>query len=187
MIPGRGLGGRTDVCGGAGDFPAAIPAGGRAVVPHVPLGRDLQIWFTDGRDFRSANSLPDGPAKTIWGEEQKRWFKETVAASGARWKVLVSPTPLVGPDRPKKNDNHANEGFQHEGDELRSWLKAHVPENFFVICGDRHWQYHSVHPATGVQEFSAGPASDEHAGGTPGENRAMHRFHRVKGASCRSR
>ncbi len=144
-------------------------------------GRDLQIWFTDGRDFRSKNKLPDGPEKTIWGAEQKAWFKRTVAESDATWKVLVSPTPLVGPDRPTKNDNHSNAGFAHEGNEIREWIKEHVPDNFFVVCGDRHWQYHSVHPTSGVQEFSVGAASDSHAGGTPGENKAYHRFHRVKG------
>ncbi len=144
-------------------------------------GRDLQIWFTDGRDFRSPNKMPDGPDKTIWGAEQKAWFKRTVLESNATWKVLVSPTPLVGPDRANKNDNHSNAGFAHEGNELREWLKAHVPDNFFVVCGDRHWQYHSVHPQSGTQEFSVGAASDSHAGGTPGENKLYHRFHRVKG------
>lgn len=144
-------------------------------------GRDLQIWLTDGRDHRSPNSMDDGPEKTIWGAEQKAWFKQTVAASDATWKLLISPTPLVGPDKPKKKDNHANPGFAHEGDELREWIKANVPDNFFVVCGDRHWQYHSVHPTTGVHEFSVGAASDAHAGGSPGENPAFHRFHRTKG------
>ncbi len=147
----------------------------------VRWGRDLQVWFTDGRDFRSPNKMPDGPEKTIWGEEQKAWFKRTVLESDATWKVLVSPTPLVGPDRKKKNDNHANEGFAHEGNEIRSWLQANVPDNFFVVCGDRHWQFHSVHPDTGVQEFSVGAASDSHAGGTPGEDKRYHRFHKVQG------
>lgn len=154
---------------------------GPAIYRTFRWGRDLQVWFTDGRDFRSTNTLPDGPEKTIWGAEQKAWFKRTVAASDATWKVLISPTPLVGPDRPKKNDNHANAGFAHEGNELRQWLREHVPDNFFVVCGDRHWQYHSVHPATGTQEFSVGPASDSHASGTPGESKDYHRFHRVKG------
>ena len=147
----------------------------------VRWGRDLQMWFTDGRDFRSKNKSPDGPEKSVWGAEQKEWFKRTVKESDATWKVLVSPTPLVGPDRKNKRDNHANEGFQHEGDEIRAWLKAHVPDNFFVICGDRHWQYHSVHPETGVQEFSAGPASNEHASGSPGFDAKVHKFHRVQG------
>jgi alkaline phosphatase D len=95
--------------------------------------------------------------------------------------VLFSPTPIVGPDRANKNDNHANNGFKHEGDEARKWFRENVPDNFFVICGDRHWQYHSVHPETGLNEFSIGAASDEHAGGSPGENKKYHRFHRVKG------
>lgn len=147
----------------------------------VRWGRDLQVWFTDGRDFRSPNKTPDGPEKTIWGAEQKAWFKRTVKDSTATWKVLVSPTPLVGPDRPTKNDNHSNAGFAHEGDEIRAWIQANVADHFFVVCGDRHWQYHSVHPTTGVQEFSVGAASDSHASGTPGENKDYHRFHRVKG------
>ncbi|MGE0536545.1 MAG: alkaline phosphatase [Pirellulales bacterium] len=147
----------------------------------IRWGRDLQVWFTDGRDFRSPNTMPDGPDKTIWGAEQKAWFKRTVAESDATWKLLISPTPLVGPDRPKKNDNHANAGFAHEGDEIRGWIQQHVPDNFFVVCGDRHWQYHSVHPTAGTQEFSVGAASDSHAGGTPGKNKEYHRFHRVQG------
>lgn len=146
----------------------------------VRWGRDLQVWFSDGRDFRSPNGMKDGPDKTIWGKEQKAWFKKTVGQSTARWKVLVSPTPLVGPDRKGKNDNHANAGFRHEGDELRGWLKENAA-GLVVVCGDRHWQYHSVHPETGLNEFSVGPASDQHAGGTPGEDKAVHRFHRVKG------
>ncbi|MGE3806931.1 MAG: alkaline phosphatase [Gemmataceae bacterium] len=144
-------------------------------------GRDLQIWFTDGRDYRSPNSMKDGPGKTIWGAEQKAWFKRTVKDSNAAWKILVSPTPLVGPDRKNKNDNHANAGFQTEGDEIRGWLKDNVPDNFFVVCGDRHWQFHSVHPGTGLNEFSVGAASDAHSGGTPGEDKTIHRFHRAKG------
>ncbi|MBE2284512.1 MAG: alkaline phosphatase D family protein [Prosthecobacter sp.] len=147
----------------------------------IRWGRDLQVWFTDGRDYRSPNTMPDGPEKTIWGAEQKEWFKRTVKESTATWKVLVSPTPLVGPDRENKHDNHSNDAFTHEGDEIRAWLKANAPGNFFVVCGDRHWQYHSVHPVSGLNEFSVGPASNSHSGGTPGEDKAYHRFHRVKG------
>jgi len=160
----------------------------RQQVPHgeksfrtFRWGKDLQIWLTDGRDYRSPNKMPDGPDKSIWGREQKAWFKKTVKESDATWKLLLSPTPIVGPDRAKKNDNHANEGFQTEGDELRRWMQTNVPEHFFVMCGDRHWQYYSVHPETKVKEFSVGPASNEHAGGTPGLDPAYHKFHRVKG------
>lgn len=126
-------------------------------------GKDLQVWFVEGRDYRSANTMPDGPAKTIWGDEQKQWFKRTVAESNATFKVLISPTPIVGPDRENKHDNHSNKNFSHEGDELRAFIAAQ--NNLVVVCGDRHWQYMSVHPETGVREYSCGPASNSHAGG----------------------
>lgn len=177
--PGR-RNGRLKFDEGQQIFRQQVPIG-ESIYRTFRWGRDLQIWLTDGRDFRSPNTLPDGPEKTIWGAEQKAWFKRTVAESDATWKVLISPTPLVGPDRGKKNDNHANTGFTHEGDELREWLKANAPDNFFIICGDRHWQYESVHPKTGVREFACGPASDSHAGGSPGEDKTYHRFHRIKG------
>lgn len=127
-------------------------------------GKDLQIWLVEGRDFRSANDAPDGPDKTIWGAEQKAWFKRTVEASDATFRVLISPTPLVGPDRGNKNDNHANKGFTHEGNELRAFCAA---RNMVVLCGDRHWQYASVDATTGLREFGCGPTTDAHAGGWP--------------------
>ncbi len=126
-------------------------------------GEDLQVWFVEGRDFRSPNNLPDGPDKTIWGAKQKAWFKRTVRESDAAFRVLISPTPIVGPDRDNKHDNHSNQDFTHEGDEIRAFLASQ--KNMIVICGDRHWQYHSIHPKTGVREYSCGPASDKHAGG----------------------
>jgi len=154
---------------------------GQSIYRTFRWGQFLQIWLTDGRDFRSANSMADGPEKTIWGKEQKEWLFRTVKESDATWKVLISPTPIVGPDRGNKGDNHANEAFKHEGTEIRNWFKQNVPKNFFTICGDRHWQFHSVHPDTGLNEFSVGAASDKHAGGSPGEDKNYHRFHRVKG------
>ncbi|NNM29774.1 MAG: alkaline phosphatase, partial [Akkermansiaceae bacterium] len=126
-------------------------------------GRHLQVWFPEGREYRSPNTMPDGPEKSILGAEQWQWLEKTMAASDAAFKLFVSATPVVGPDRANKNDNHANEGFAHEGRRLRKFLSG-VP-GCFVINGDRHWQYHSVDPETGLHEFGSGPASDRHAGG----------------------
>ena len=126
-------------------------------------GKDLQIWMVEGRDFRSPNNMPDGPDKTIWGKEQIEWFKETVQDSDATFRVLISPTPVIGPDRPQKKDNLSNKVFYHEGEMLRKFIQKQA--NMHVITGDRHWQYASRDPETGVLEFSCGPASNEHAGG----------------------
>ena len=148
-------------------FLEQVPMGARTF-RMFRWGQDLQIWLVEGRDFRSPNPMPDGPDKTIWGAEQKAWFKQTVQASEAAFRILISPTPLVGPDRPNKNDNHANAGFTHEGNELRAFIAQQ--KNMVVITGDRHWQYISVDAETGVREYSAGPASDEHAGGWSNDN-----------------
>jgi len=52
----------------------------------------------------------------------------------------------------------------------------------YVVCVDRHWQYVSVDPKTGLREFSCGPASDNHADGySEKKHNDMHRFLRVKG------
>lgn len=143
-------------------------------------GQDVQIWLVEGRDYRSANPDPDGPEKTIWGAEQKAWFKQTVEASDATFRVLISPTPIVGPDRDAKNDSHANEGFAYEGQELRDFIAQQ--ENMVVICGDRHWQYISVDDETGIREYASGPASDEHAGGWSNDDvRSEHRYLNVIG------
>jgi len=126
-------------------------------------GKDVQIWMVDVRENRVPNELPDGPAKTIWGPEQMAWFKETYAQSDATFKVLISPTPIIGPDRPQKKDNHSNSNYKFEGDVIRNLIAP--DKNTFVVCGDRHWQYISKHSKIGTYEFACGPGSDEHAGG----------------------
>jgi alkaline phosphatase D len=112
---------------------------------------------------------------------QQKWLIESLVSSNADWKLIVSPTPVVGPDRANKRDNHSNLTFATEGREFRRWLRENLPGRAFVLCGDRHWQYNSVDPDSGVEEFGCGAASDSHASGTPGEDPKMHRFHLVKG------
>lgn len=144
-------------------------------------GKDLELWLVEGREFRSDNAAPDGPSKTIWGKEQKAWIQKGVENSDATFKLIISPTPVVGPDRATgKSDNHANLAFSQEGDWLRDFLSTQ--KNTFVICGDRHWQYVSKDLKTGLLEFSSGATSDEHAQGwNPEEVKPEHRFLRVQG------
>lgn len=136
--------------------------------------RHLQLWFTEGRDHRSPNAAPDGPGKSLWGSEQRDWLMRTLLESDAAWRVIISPTPMVGPDRTGKHDNHANPGgFRHEADRFFEWATAAGIDNLLVFCGDRHWQYHSIHPS-GVEEFGCGALNDENAirGVRPGDSRS---------------
>ena len=146
----------------------------------IRWGKDLQIWLLEGRDFRSPNNQPDGPDKTIFGAKQKKWLFETVEKSDAKFKIIFSPTPWLGPDRGGKRDNHANKNFQHEGEELRAFLAKQ--ENVFVLCGDRHWQYVTHLKDQGLWEFGCGPGSQEHQlGWRKGDLREQHEFLRVDG------
>lgn len=157
------------------------PAADQPLYRTVRVGSDVELWLPESRDYRSVNTDPDGPNKSIWGAAQKRWLMSSLEASKATWKILVNPNPIVGPDRRTKNDNHANAGFAHESREFRAFLKNNFDGNVISVCGDRHWQYHSVDPETGLHEFGCGAASDEHAGGTPGLDPLRHKFHRVLG------
>ncbi|MCS5610764.1 MAG: alkaline phosphatase D family protein, partial [Candidatus Poribacteria bacterium] len=61
-----------------GDF--TFKQGQQIFLEQVPMGmqtyrtmrwgKDLQIWLVEGRDFRSPNSISDGPDKTIWGNQK---------------------------------------------------------------------------------------------------------------------
>lgn len=141
-------------------------------------GKDLQIWLVEVRDYRSPNFYPDGPEKTMWGKEQLEWFRQSVSASNATFKFLISPTPLVGPDhlwKADKSDNHADSGWTYEGNLLREFIGQQ--KDLYVICGDRHWQYISQHPETGVIEYGCGAATDEHATPIQNPDRSMHLFY----------
>lgn len=142
--------------------------------------RDLEIWMVEGREFRSPNRAEDNASKSIWGAEQKAWFMETVERSDATFKILFTPTPVVGPDRETKVDNHANRTFATEG----AWLRAYLSsiDHIYVVNGDRHWQYVSRDSETGLMEFGSGPVSDYHAQGwKEGDVRPEHQYLALRG------
>ena len=138
--------------------------GGKTYRTHR-INKDLQLWFVEGRDYRDANSKQDGPDKTLWGPEQIAWLKTTLLASDATFKILITPTPMVGPDDAYKKDNHVNtQGFRNEGEAFFDWIVENdfLEKNFYIVCGDRHWQYHATHPK-GIEEFSTGALVDNNS------------------------
>ncbi len=147
----------------------------------IRWGKDLQIWILEGRNFRSKNTDEDGPGKTILGATQKQWLFTTLQESGATYKVIITSSPILGPDRPKgKNDNYSNKAFEYEGTEIRNFINQF--DNVFICTGDRHWQYASHFEGTNLWEFGCGAGADEHAGGWSQDDvKPEHMFLRVKG------
>jgi len=136
------------------------------------VSKDLQVWMVEGRDYRSPNKADDNEDKSIWGVEQRAWLEKTLLESDASYRIIISPTPLVGPDDGYKSDNHTNpRGFAFEGHLFKQWgAENNLWANTFLLCGDRHWQYHSIDPS-GAQEFSCGAFNDENSrmGRAPGD------------------
>lgn len=122
--------------------PVVDPADPNAVTYRTHrINKLFQIWLVEGRDFRSHNFQPDGPDKSLWGKTQQEWLQNTLMASDATFKFLISPTPMIGPDDGYKNDNHTNpEGFRHEAESFFQWAKSQgfLKKNFYILCGDRH-------------------------------------------------
>jgi len=137
------------------------------------INKLVQIWLLEGRDYRSSNMMEVSPDKTIWGEAQKEWLKRTLLESDATFKLIISPTPLIGPDETivswpapcqdeYKRDNHTNpKGFRLEGEDFFTWLadNGFQEQDLYIICGDRHWKYHSIRP-DGFEEFGCGALVD---------------------------
>ena len=99
-------------------------------------------------------------------------------------RFLISPDPIIGPDRDNKHDNYSNSNWKYEGDEIREFINRH--DNIFICNGDRHWQYVSHIKDSNLWEFSCGAGSDIHAGGWDQEDvRPEHLFLRVKGGFLR--
>ncbi|MDO5970644.1 alkaline phosphatase D family protein [Flavivirga aquimarina] len=153
--------------------PIAVPEDENPVSYRTrQVNKHLQIWMPEGRDYRDSNTMPDGPHKSIWGKEQLKWIKQSLLASEATFKVFIVASPLVGPDDASKHDNHVSYGgFQQERDSFFYWLKKHnLEDNFYIITGDRHWQYHSIHPS-GFEEFGTGSINGQNSrpGRKPGD------------------
>jgi hypothetical protein len=144
------------------NFPATS-ADGKEYVPHAALGEGFANL--DGRRPR----LPLAQQRARWADQNHLGrgtngvVQKIRGCLGRRLPRAHQPHPMVGPDRDNKRDNHSNKVFTHEGDQLRAFIAKQ--KYMVVICGDRHWQYLSIHPKTDVREYSCGPASNQHAGG----------------------
>jgi len=85
----------------------------------------------------------------------------------------VMPFPAYEGQDKFKRDNHSNtKGFKYERDEFFRWLIEYGLDknHFYIVCGDRHWQYHSI-SREGIEEFSCGALVDANSrlGRKPGD------------------
>lgn len=145
-------------------------------------GALLEVFILDTRQYRSPNTAPDGPGKTMLGPTQRRWLVDAVAGSGAVWKIVVSSVPLSVPTGGGAHDSWSNAGargvpeergtgFATERDAILRALRQRGVKNLVVLAADVHHAElirHHPTPDWSFHEFIAGPLS-----ATPGKPRPL--------------
>lgn len=178
---------------------------GPQAVPYRTFrwGRGLQVWLLESRECRYPNgrelewykleglSAPqegryDGhlyypdycgapSVEEGWGQKQFSWLMESLKSSDAYFKIIVSPTPVLGPGqdiypelslRPvrRKADNHVRR-FRQELARFLEALQREELKNVYFVSGDRHFIWHSRYQTHDqrftLHEFGSGPFADD--------------------------
>jgi alkaline phosphatase D len=181
----------------AGPTEPLMPIGRQAFLEYWPIappaeeptrlyrrfrwGRLLEVFILDTRQYRSANSQPDGPAKTMLGPAQRQWLIDGVASSTATWKIVVTSVSLSVSTGRQHRDSWSSAslwgvpqdgaGFATERDAILGALRQRGVRNLVFLTADVHHSElirHRPAPAFPFHEFIAGPLS-----ATQGRPRAL--------------
>jgi len=140
---------------------------------RVRWGRLLELFILDTRQYRSPNAAPDGPGKTMLGAAQRAWLTAGLAASDARWRVVVSSVSLSIPTGRLARDGWANgstaadpagspTGFEHELMGIVRTLETRGVRQVVWVVADVHRAEvlrHAPRPGLVFHELVAGPLS----------------------------
>jgi alkaline phosphatase D len=135
-------------------------------------GKHLELFVLDTRQYRDANAATDSAErpKTMLGREQLTWLKETLAASDATWKVIVSSVPMsipTGFPPTGGRDGWANfdqmTGFEQELLDILGVMESRGIVNTVWITTDVHfaeafrYRPFPANPGFAVYELATGP------------------------------
>jgi alkaline phosphatase D len=118
---------------------------------RFPWGPAADFFVLDCRQYRSPQSEAEGPAKTMLGKLQKEWFKETIRASRAPFKFIVSSVPFLGAWGPDKWA-----GYATEREELRRFFRSEGISGIIILSADVHAAW-DLRGRDGLREFVVGP------------------------------
>jgi len=122
----------------------------------------IDFFMLDTRRFRSQQTLPDGPDKTMLGVHQKSWFKDQLKASKAPFKFIITSVPFQGGGA----DTWGS--YPSDRSELTRFIRAEKITGIIFLTGDYHLARDWSNPKSGLKEYMAGPiASFTHYKHTP--------------------
>jgi alkaline phosphatase D len=141
-----------------------MPIGRKAFIDYTPVaiaantplrlyrslrwGKNVELFVLDTRQYRDPNFAEDTDArpKTMLGREQLTWLKEELAASDAKWKVIVSSVPMSIPTGfPPTNGRDGwanfdqNTGYERELLDILGFMRRAGIRNTIWITTDVHF------------------------------------------------
>ena len=116
----------------------------------------------DTRSYRSAQNASDDAAKTMLGPDQKRWLLESLAASIAPFKFVITSVPFQG------GGIDTWGSYRTERSEIETFIKARGIRGVVFLTADYHLARDWSNPRAPYREFMAGPiATFTHYSRTP--------------------
>jgi len=138
----------------------------------VRYGAEFELFILDTRQYRSRNSDPDGPAKTMLGEAQLKWLLDGLRTSTATWKAVATSVPLsipkggniISPGFDGWAGEISGTGFERERQVIVDAILAHKMKNVVFLACDVHYVQANSYDPNGdgkpdFYEFIAGPLS----------------------------
>jgi alkaline phosphatase D len=111
------------------------------------------FFMLDTRQYRSSWRMSaDDPAKTMLGAAQKDWLLQELRASGAPFKILLSPSPFNGSTA---LDSWA--GFKAERAQIDHDIAEQKLQRVLVLSGDWHMAMDLSRRGTSLDEVVVGP------------------------------
>ena len=111
----------------------------------------VDFFILDTRRFRSEQTMPDGPGKTMLGSIQKSWLKKLLKASTAPFKFIITSVPFHG------NAIDTWGSYRTERDEIAAFIRGEKIRGTIFLTGDYHLARDLSNAQTGLREYMAGP------------------------------
>ena len=120
---------------------------------QLPYGNLLQFTVLDTRQFRSRQPCGDdfkptcgarlSPEATMMGDDQEKWFAQTLGESSARWNIIANQVMIAQLKMPSTGSTTLFNMDQWDGypatrKRLTDFLAARRPNNPVFITGDFH-------------------------------------------------
>ena len=109
------------------------------------------FFMLDTRRFRSPQTMTDGAGKTMLGAAQKQWFFETLQASTAPFKFIITSVPFHGAS------SDAWGTYRTERDEIVRFIRENKVRGIVFLTGDYHLARDWTNAGTRLREYMAGP------------------------------